>query len=578
MISLTCQVHIADVSHYVKPGTALDVEGSYRGTSVYLVDRRIDMLPSLLSTNLCSLRSNIDRLTFSVLWEVDSGANIINTSFHKAVINSVHSFTYAQAQERIDSENTDNITWACKTLNNLAKKLKQRRIDAGALMLASTEVKFLIDRESQTPTDVEMYQLKEANSLVEEFMLLANISVAKQILSSFPTFALLRKHPEPSPENFATLIKAAKCVGFPINVESSKKLADSLDKAVIPSYSFFNKLIRIIATRAMSQAVYFSSGDCSPAEFHHYGLASPVYTHFTSPIRRYADIVVHRLLAASMGIIPLPAEIQDRDRVREMAENINRRHRMAQLVSRASTELFTLIYFENRTVIETGMIVSVRSNGFRVMIPRYGIEAAINLFNPGNNKNIISVQDLPDEEELAEETKENHQIKPSFPGSQAVKNPYTFDEENFCLKGPNGEQYKIFEQVKVQINVEQGKNRRKWLNIQLADKNSQITQEIKEYKTMHKDNQTSAKDEDINDTATAMADDSVVANEGEKVFLDERELDGAARELTMQVEPVDRDNSSSGKQSKLAAKNKSAQLTHKKQAANSDQKRQKSNK
>jgi len=444
-------VHIADTSFYVRPDTALDAEAANRGTSVYLVDKRIDMIPSQLSTNLCSLRANIDRLTFSVLWEVTPQGDIVDTTFHKAVIRSAAAMTYQQAQERMDSEDTDSITVACKGLRTFARQLKKKRFDAGALMLASSEVKFVIDRETNQPTDVSMYQMREANSVVEEFMLLANVSVGKRIVECYPTFALLRRHPVPAPEMFDPLIRAAAAAGFTIRVDSSKALADSLDLAVVPDFPFFNKLLRMLATRCMTQALYFSSGDLSPKEYFHYGLAMPIYTHFTSPIRRYADIVVHRLLSASLGLEPLPPAVQDRTRVHDMAEVINHRHRMAQLVSRASGELFTLLYFQNRDVQEDAMVVAVKSNGIRVMVPRYGIEAGITLWT----------EPAFDEEQkgaVAEAT------------SSRAKNPWQLDESGMALRGPGGVVYKIFEQLRVRIYVQEAKSRRKWLQIELVDK------------------------------------------------------------------------------------------------------------
>ena len=180
---------------------------------------------------------------------------------------------------------TDSITMSCKGLRTFARIMKQQRIDAGALVLASSEVKFLMDRETNQVTDVTMYQMREANSVVEEFMLLANISVGKRIVECYPTFALLRRHPVPSADMFEPLIRAASAAGFVVDVSTSKHLADSLDRCVVPDFPFFNKLIRMMATRCMTQAIYFSSGDLTPKEYYHYGLACPIYTHFTSPIR-----------------------------------------------------------------------------------------------------------------------------------------------------------------------------------------------------------------------------------------------------------------------------------------------------
>jgi len=174
-------VHIADVTHFVKPNTAMDREAAKRGTTVYLVDKRIDMLPELLGTNLCSLRSNVDRLAFSCIWELTPNAEIVNVYFTKSVIRSKASLTYEEAQNRNDDKRmNDNITKSIRILNGLAKKLKKKRLDAGALTLASPEVRFNLENDSQDPVDVEMKELKETNALVEEFMLLANISVAKK--------------------------------------------------------------------------------------------------------------------------------------------------------------------------------------------------------------------------------------------------------------------------------------------------------------------------------------------------------------------------------------------------------------
>ncbi|RKO83334.1 hypothetical protein BDK51DRAFT_5378, partial [Blyttiomyces helicus] len=293
-------VHIADVSHFVKPENAMDLEAQRRGTTVYLVDKRIDMLPGLLGTNLCSLRSDIDRLSFSCIWEITPDADIIDCKYTKSVIRSKASFTYDEAQARLDDPTKkDPVSLGIKALDALAKKLRAKRIKNGALTLASPEVRFKMETDSQDPVDVEMKELKDTNALVEEFMLLANIFVAKKIHASFGESSMLRRHPKPPPSSFEGLQKAVGELGITIDATSSKALADSLDKAVDDPY--FNKLIRIMTTRCMMQAQYFCSGTLPEPEFWHYGLATDIYTHFTSPIRRYADLVVHRLLAAAIG-------------------------------------------------------------------------------------------------------------------------------------------------------------------------------------------------------------------------------------------------------------------------------------
>ncbi|KAK9284684.1 hypothetical protein L1049_023860 [Liquidambar formosana] len=324
-------VHIADVTNFVHPGTPLDDEATQRGTSVYLVERRIDMLPKPLTEDICSLRADVERLAFSVVWEMTPEAEIISTRYTKSVIKSCAALSYIEAQARMDdSRLMDPLTTDLRNMNALAKIMRLRRIERGALTLASAEVKFQIDTETHDPLDIGMYQIREANQMVEEFMLAANISVAEKILKHFPPCSLLRRHPSPTREMLEPLLRTAAAVGLNLDVSSSKALADSLDCAVGDD-PYFNKLIRILATRCMTQAVYFCSGDLSPPEFCHYGLAAPLYTHFTSPIRRYADVIVHRLLAASLGIYKLPTIFQDRPQLTSIADNLNYRHRNAQM-------------------------------------------------------------------------------------------------------------------------------------------------------------------------------------------------------------------------------------------------------
>ncbi|KAL4274431.1 hypothetical protein HN51_057220 [Arachis hypogaea] len=376
-------VHIADVTNFVHPGTPLDEEASQRGTSVYLVERRIDMLPKPLTEDICSLRSDVERLAFSVIWEMTPEADIVSSRFTKSVIKSSAALSYVEAQARMDdSRLMDPITTNLRNMNSLAKKMRLRRIERGALTLASAEVKFQIDTETHDPLDIGMYQIREANQMVEEFMLAANVSVAEQILKSFPLCSLLRRHPTPTREMLEPLLRTAAAVGLHLDVSSSKALADSLDHSVGDD-PYFNKLIRILATRCMSQAVYFSSGDLTPPEYHHYGLAAPLYTHFTSPIRRYADVIVHRLLAASLGISKLPPVFQDRLQLTSISDNLNYRHRNAQMAGRASVELHTLIYFRNRPTDTEARVVKMRSNGFFVFVPKYGIEGPIYLTQKG---------------------------------------------------------------------------------------------------------------------------------------------------------------------------------------------------
>lgn len=376
-------VHIADVSHFIRPGNALDKEAALRATTVYLVDKRIDMVPELLSSNLCSLRGNEERFAFSCIWELTKDATIVNTKFHKSVICSKAALTYGEAQARIDDKTlNDDVVKSLRGLNSLAKILKKRRIENGALVLASPEIRFQVDSETHDPIEVVAKKMLETNSMVEEFMLLANISVAQKIVEEFPECAMLRRHPQPPPTNFEPLVKAGHLQGFEINVESGKDLAESLDKAVKSDNPYFNTMLRIMATRCMMQAVYFASGMLQKDEFFHYGLACPIYTHFTSPIRRYADIIVHRLLAACIGADSTYPELLDKRKSHSLCHNLNYRNRMAQYAGRASVNLHTHLFFRNRVQDEQGYVLYVRKNALQILIPKYGLEGTLYLAPP----------------------------------------------------------------------------------------------------------------------------------------------------------------------------------------------------
>lgn len=373
-------VHIADVGFFVRPHTAMDKEASKRGTTVYLVDKRIDMLPSLLGTNLCSLRSNVDRLAFSCIWELTAEGDIISCNYTKSIIRSKASFTYGEAQLRIDDSNlNDDLTISIRNLNMIAKKLRKKREEAGSLTLASPEVRFHLEHESQDPVDLELKELKETNALVEDFMLLANISVARKIFEHFQESAVLRRHPKPNQPAFDSLKRALNAKGIKLHTETSKELSESLDKAILSGDEYFNKLLRILTTRCMMQAAYFCSGSLPEHEFVHYGLATPIYTHFTSPIRRYSDIMVHRLLAAAIDkneIIEV-SKLLNRAEIVEICDNLNYRHRMAQQAGRNSVELYTNLYFRGKCIQETGYVIRVLKNGFGVLVPKYGIEGFV---------------------------------------------------------------------------------------------------------------------------------------------------------------------------------------------------------
>nr|CAB3238058.1 exosome complex exonuclease RRP44-like [Phallusia mammillata] len=401
--NLEVGVHIADVTHFIRPGTALDIEARSRGTTVYLCDKRIDMVPELLSSNLCSLRDDGDRLAFSCIWVMNHNAEIISTRFCKSVIRSKASMTYAQAQMLIDdATQNDDVTIGLRGLNKLAKILKARRTLNGALSLSSPEVRFHVDSETHDPIDLETKKLRDTNSMVEEFMLLANCSVAEKIQKEFSDCAVLRRHPEPPKSNFDVLVNAARTRGLELSINTSRELALSLDEAEKPAenvHPYISVLLRILATRCMYQAVYFCSG--LESDFRHYGLAAPIYTHFTSPIRRYSDIMVHRLLAASIGADSTFSDLLNKQEIQQICNNLNFRHRMAQYAQRASVALHTQMFFRGKMVDEQGFIIVVRKNAVQVLIPKYGLEGTVFL-DRDHQGNAVGTSNLEYNEDACE--------------------------------------------------------------------------------------------------------------------------------------------------------------------------------
>lgn len=298
-------VHIADVSYYVKPGSAIDREAYERGTSVYLVDRTIPMLPEKLCNDVCSLRQDEEKLCFCVVMEMDNKGKVHKTWMGKTVIRSNRRMAYEEAQAVIDSGVSDgtDVAEAILALHGIATVLRAARYKSGAINFESQEVKFILD-ENAHPTGVYIKESKEANWLIEEFMLLANKTVAEYIgkpsktsrtsktskTSSTRTF-VYRVHDEPNPEKLNTFVEFVAKLGFSMRVGSRKALAESYNNLFrdIAGRGEEN-MIDTIAIRTMSKAYY------STENIGHYGLAFPYYTHFTSPIRRYPDLMVHRLL------------------------------------------------------------------------------------------------------------------------------------------------------------------------------------------------------------------------------------------------------------------------------------------
>ncbi len=285
-------IHIADVSHYVKPGTVLDKDAYNRATSVYLVDRVVPMLPEVLSNELCSLRPHEDKLTFSAVFEMDETGKVYQEWYGRTVIHSYRRFTYEEAQEIIERAEGD-FKEEILLLDKIAKKLREQRFKKGAISFERTEVRFKVDEEGN-PVEVYFKESKDANKLIEEFMLLANKKVAEFVTKKLPpktkTF-VYRVHDDPAPEKLQDLNTIVQKFGYKLDLKSRKSIIKSINGLLQEIQDKPEKnMLETLTIRSMSKAVYTTENRG------HYGLAFDYYTHFTSPIRRYPDVMVHRLL------------------------------------------------------------------------------------------------------------------------------------------------------------------------------------------------------------------------------------------------------------------------------------------
>ncbi len=283
-------VHIADVSHYVKPGDVLDQEAYMRATSVYLVDRVIPMLPEVLSNQLCSLRPNEDKLTFSVVFEMDESGKVYKKWFGRTVIHSDKRFTYEEAQEILD-KGKGLFHEQLEILNKMAKQLRAQRFKRGAISFERSEVRFKLD-EQKNPVEILVKIPIDTNKLIEEFMLLANRSVAEFVGKELKKkIFVYRVHDKPKRDKLEELKNVIKKFGYKIDLRNDKKLAQAINKLLEDvKHKKERTLVELLVLRTMSKAVYTTDNRG------HYGLAFDYYTHFTSPIRRYPDVMVHRLL------------------------------------------------------------------------------------------------------------------------------------------------------------------------------------------------------------------------------------------------------------------------------------------
>jgi ribonuclease R len=401
-------VHIADVTHYIDTGTILDDEAERRGTSVYLVDRVVPMLPEKLSNEICSLGPGMDKLTYSTVFVMDDDASVKEQWFGRTIINSDRRFSYEQAQEIIDSGKGPMKDTILK-LHDMAQKLRSKRLDAGAFSFERTEVEFKLD-EKGVPLGIHFRESGTANQLIEEFMLLANRRVAEFIgagkSGKNKTF-VYRVHDKPDPEKIDNFSSFIKRFGYKLDNKSQGSLAHSINKLIEKVNGRKEQnIIETLALRSMAKAVY------STDNIGHYGLSFKHYTHFTSPIRRFPDMMVHRLLTAYLN----GEQSKDKKHYEELCEHSSARERLAVEAERASIKYKQVEFMQDKIgEVFEGVISGVTEWGIYVEIIENRCEG------------MISIHNLDDD----------------F---------YEYDEKNYCIRGRyKNIEYTLGNTIKVKV-------------------------------------------------------------------------------------------------------------------------------
>lgn len=412
--TLQLGVHIADVSFFVRPSSLVDLEASKRTTTVYLADRRFDMIPEGLSTDLCSLWSGVDRLAVSVLWDFDfENLNLKKVWYGRTLIRSHYKLQYETAQAVFDKTLTDSeARSAIKEIENVTQEILKIKMDElhrsicqlvrisahlnskrKGLELEGVEVDVRIDKNSKNIDSITPKSPLLVHEVVAECMIFANQWVAKKLLESFPTKCLLRSHKPPSDKKLGKLRWMANVLGFDIDCSSNQALANSLNSISESNNPEVARLLKANAVLAMQRATYVNSGNLV-SEFSHYGLNLECYTHFTSPIRRYADIIVHRQLLAAINSAPgSDGEQNDQNwtsaDLSDLCDAMNDKHYAAQNAQRASVELFQTLFFKSKrpndpSLLVDGVVSDILNDRLIIVVSKYGIRGPCFLRNTEN--------------------------------------------------------------------------------------------------------------------------------------------------------------------------------------------------